>query len=37
MTRKMKAERKPPMRAYPNLAKADVDALVAYMVSLKKK
>ena len=37
MTKKTKAERKPPMRAYPNLAKEDVDALVAYMLSLKKK
>jgi hypothetical protein len=36
MTKKTKAERKPPMRAYPKLAKADLDALVAYMVSLKK-
>lgn len=37
MTKKMKAERKPPMRAYPNLGKADVDGIVAYMLSLKKK
>ena len=37
MTKKAKAERKPPMRAYPNLAKEDLDALVAYMASLKKK
>ncbi len=37
MTKKTKAERKPPMRAYPNLPKQDVDALVAYMVSLRKK
>jgi mono/diheme cytochrome c family protein len=36
MTEKTKAERKPPMRAYPSLEKADLDALVAYMVSLKK-
>jgi mono/diheme cytochrome c family protein len=28
---------KPPMRAYPNLPKADLDALVAYMKSLDKK
>lgn len=27
---------KPAMRAYPNLAKADLDNLVAYMLSLKK-
>jgi mono/diheme cytochrome c family protein len=37
MTKKSKAERKPPMRAYPNLPKADLDALVGYMLSLKKK
>lgn len=37
MTKQTKAERKPPMRAYPNLPKADLDALVAYMLSLKKK
>ena len=37
MTAKTKAERKPFMKAYPNLPKADVDALVAYMQSLKKK
>jgi mono/diheme cytochrome c family protein len=36
MTKKTKAERKPPMRAYPNLPKAELDALVAYMLSLKK-
>jgi mono/diheme cytochrome c family protein len=35
MTAKTKAERKPPMRAYPNIAKADLDALVAYLQSLK--
>jgi mono/diheme cytochrome c family protein len=37
MTKKTKAERKPPMRAYPNLPKEDLDAIVAYMLSLKKK
>lgn len=37
MTKKTKAERKPPMRAYPNLSREDLDALVAYMASLKKK
>jgi mono/diheme cytochrome c family protein len=37
MTKKTKAERKPPMRAYPSLAKEDLDAVVAYMMSLKKK
>jgi mono/diheme cytochrome c family protein len=36
MTKKTKADRKPPMRAYPNLPKEDLDALVAYMLSLKK-
>jgi mono/diheme cytochrome c family protein len=37
MTKKTKAERKPLMRAYPNLPKEDLDAVVAYMLSLKKK
>ena len=37
MTKKTKAERKPPMRAYPKLPKEDLDAIVAYMLSLKKK
>jgi mono/diheme cytochrome c family protein len=37
MAKTRKAERKPPMRAYPNLAKEDLDAIVAYMASLKKK
>jgi len=36
MTQKTKAERKPPMKAYPNLPAEDLDALVAYMLSLKK-
>lgn len=36
MTAKTKAERKPVMRAYPNMAKDDLDALVAYLQSLKK-
>ena len=36
MTAKTKAERRPFMRAYPNLEKPDLDALVAYMQSLKK-
>ncbi len=35
MATKAKAERKPAMKAYSTLAKADVDALVAYMQSLK--
>lgn len=37
MATKTKAERKPPMRAYPKLAKEDLDAVVAYLASLKKK
>jgi mono/diheme cytochrome c family protein len=37
MTKKTNALRKPPMRAYPNLPKEDLDAIVAYMLSLKKK
>ncbi len=37
MTKKTKAERKPPMRAYANLSKEDLDGLVAYLSSLKKK
>ena len=37
MAAKAKAERKPPMKAYSNLAKEDVDALVTYLASLKKK
>jgi mono/diheme cytochrome c family protein len=36
MTAKTKATRMPPMKAYPNLPKADLDALVAYMLTLKK-
>jgi mono/diheme cytochrome c family protein len=36
MTAKTKAERKPPMKSY-TLSKPDLDALVAYMASLKKK
>jgi mono/diheme cytochrome c family protein len=36
MTAKTKAARKPEMKAYPSLPKADVDALVAYMMTLKK-
>jgi mono/diheme cytochrome c family protein len=38
MTAKAKAERKPPMPAkYASLPKEDLDALVAYLSSLKKK
>ena len=38
MAAKAKAERKPPMLAYPadKLSDADVDALTAYILSLKK-
>jgi len=35
MAAKAKADRKPPMKSYPDLSKADVDALVAYMQTLK--
>lgn len=35
MTAKTGVTRKPEMRAYPSLSKDDVDALVAYMQSLK--
>jgi len=35
MTEKTKAERRPVMRAYPNLPQADLAALVAYIASLK--
>ena len=38
MTAKAKADRKPPMPAkYASLPKEDLDALVAYLASLKKK
>jgi mono/diheme cytochrome c family protein len=37
MTEKTKAARKPLMKAYPSLPKDDLDGLVAYMLSLKKK
>ena len=36
MTAKTKATRKPEMKAYPALPKADADALVAYLITLKK-
>jgi hypothetical protein len=36
MTAKTKAERKPAMKAYPNIAKDDLDALVVYLQSLKR-
>jgi mono/diheme cytochrome c family protein len=35
MTEKTKAPRKPLMRSYPKMSKEDLDALVAYMQSLK--
>jgi mono/diheme cytochrome c family protein len=37
MAAKAKADRKPAMKAFANLDKADVDALVAYLATLKKK
>ena len=37
MTEKTGAPRRPNMRAYPNLAEGDLEALLAYMVSLKDK
>ena len=37
MTKKANAARKPPMKAYNNLSKEDLDAIVAYQLSLKKK
>ncbi len=37
MTAKTKATRKPVMKSYAHLPKDDVDGLVAYMQSLKKK
>jgi mono/diheme cytochrome c family protein len=36
MTAKGKAERKPPMKSYSHLPKEELDALVAYLASLKK-
>jgi mono/diheme cytochrome c family protein len=37
MTAKTNATRKPLMKSYAHLPKEDVDGLVAYMLSLKKK
>lgn len=37
MTKKTKAARKPAMKNYASLPKDDVDGLVAYLSSLKKK
>lgn len=36
MAAKTKAERKPPMRAYASLSSEELEALVAYLASLKK-
>jgi hypothetical protein len=36
MSAQAKAARKPAMKAYPNIAKEDLDGLVAYLASLKK-
>ena len=36
MSKKVNATRKPAMRAYPNLPKEDLDALVAFLASKKK-
>ena len=35
MTTKMKAARKPVMKSYPKMTRADLDALVVYLQSLK--
>jgi mono/diheme cytochrome c family protein len=37
MREKAKADRKPAMKSFSTLSKDDLDALVAYLVSLKKK
>ncbi len=37
MTATTGADRKPPMRAYPSLPAEDLDAVVAYMLSLKEE
>jgi mono/diheme cytochrome c family protein len=37
MTAAAKADRKPPMKAFASLPKADLDALVAYLGTLKGK
>lgn len=36
MTAKTKSERRPLMRSYPHLSAEDLNAVIAYMVSLKK-
>ena len=37
MTKAAKSERKPAMKAYASLPKDDIDALVAYMLTLKAR
>jgi mono/diheme cytochrome c family protein len=37
MAAKTNADRKPPMKAYTDLSKTDLDDLVAYLQTLKKK
>ena len=37
MTKAAKSERKPPMKSYASLPKEDIDALVAYMLTLKAR
>ena len=37
MRKKHNAERKPPMKSYKTLSKEDLDALVAYLQTLKSK
>ena len=37
MAAKAKADRKPPMKAYADMPKEDLDDLVAYLQTLKKK
>jgi mono/diheme cytochrome c family protein len=37
MAEQTKATRKPPMKVYTNLTPAEIDALVAYLSTLKKK
>jgi cytochrome c2 len=37
ITERTGAERRPFMRAYPSLEEGDLEALIAYMVSLKEK
>jgi mono/diheme cytochrome c family protein len=37
MAAKVKADRKPPMKAYADMPKEDLDDLVAYLQTLKKK